>query len=97
MSPAEPARVLGFYSISPGAIEFARVPANLPTTNRATLARTSARGRPHILQDAGPDVRRDQEALWDPAGVATQALDRRPVSIIPLTMVPLTAPSRRYE
>lgn len=27
--PAEPARVLGFYSISPGAIEFARVPANL--------------------------------------------------------------------
>jgi GNAT superfamily N-acetyltransferase len=29
VSPAEPARVLGFYSISPGAIEFARVPANL--------------------------------------------------------------------
>jgi len=27
--PAEPARVLGFYSISPGAIEFARVPAML--------------------------------------------------------------------
>jgi len=27
--PAEPARVLGFYSISPGAIEFARVPARL--------------------------------------------------------------------
>ena len=27
--PAEPARVLGFYSISPGAIEFARVPAKL--------------------------------------------------------------------
>jgi GNAT superfamily N-acetyltransferase len=26
---AEPARVLGFYSISPGAIEFARVPARL--------------------------------------------------------------------
>ncbi len=26
---AEPARVLGFYSISPGAIEFARVPAKL--------------------------------------------------------------------
>jgi GNAT superfamily N-acetyltransferase len=26
---AEPTRVLGFYSISPGAIEFARVPANL--------------------------------------------------------------------
>lgn len=29
VSPAEPVRVLGFYSISPGAIEFARVPANL--------------------------------------------------------------------
>lgn len=29
VSPAEPARVVGFYSISPGAIEFARVPANL--------------------------------------------------------------------
>lgn len=29
MSPAEPASVLGFYSISPGAIAFARVPANL--------------------------------------------------------------------
>jgi len=27
--PAAPARVLGFYSISPGAIEFARVPAGL--------------------------------------------------------------------
>jgi GNAT superfamily N-acetyltransferase len=27
VSPAEPARVLGFYSISPGAIEWARVPA----------------------------------------------------------------------
>jgi len=27
--PAEPARVLGYYSISPGAIEFARVPAKL--------------------------------------------------------------------
>jgi GNAT superfamily N-acetyltransferase len=27
--PAEPARVLGFYSISPGAIEFAHVPAKL--------------------------------------------------------------------
>lgn len=29
LSAAEPARVLGYYSISPGAIEFARVPANL--------------------------------------------------------------------
>ncbi len=29
VSPVEPARVLGFYSISPGSIEFARVPANL--------------------------------------------------------------------
>ena len=29
VSAAAPARVLGFYSISPGAIEFARVPANL--------------------------------------------------------------------
>jgi GNAT superfamily N-acetyltransferase len=29
VSPAEPARVLGFHSISPGSIEFARVPANL--------------------------------------------------------------------
>jgi GNAT superfamily N-acetyltransferase len=29
VSPATPARVLGFYSISPGAIEFARVPAKL--------------------------------------------------------------------
>ena len=29
VSPGEPARVLGFYSISPGAIEFARVPASL--------------------------------------------------------------------
>ena len=29
VSPGEPTRVLGFYSISPGAIEFARVPANL--------------------------------------------------------------------
>jgi GNAT superfamily N-acetyltransferase len=29
VSPAEPAHVLGFYSISPGSIEFARVPANL--------------------------------------------------------------------
>lgn len=29
VSPMEPARVLGFYSISPGSIEFARVPANL--------------------------------------------------------------------
>jgi len=28
-SPAKPTRVLGFYSISPGAIEFARVPENL--------------------------------------------------------------------
>ena len=27
--PAEPTRVLGYYSISPGAIEFARVPATL--------------------------------------------------------------------
>jgi hypothetical protein len=27
--PADPARVLGYYSISPGAIEFARVPASL--------------------------------------------------------------------
>jgi GNAT superfamily N-acetyltransferase len=29
VSPAERARVLGFYSISPGAIEFARVPGKL--------------------------------------------------------------------
>lgn len=29
VSPEESARVLGFYSISPGSIEFARVPANL--------------------------------------------------------------------
>lgn len=29
MAPAEPARVLGYYSISPGAIEFARAPAHL--------------------------------------------------------------------
>ena len=29
VSPAEPARVLGFYSIGLGAIEFARVPAKL--------------------------------------------------------------------
>jgi GNAT superfamily N-acetyltransferase len=29
VSPSEPARVLGFYSISPGAIEFAHVPASL--------------------------------------------------------------------
>ncbi len=29
VSPVEPARVLGFYSINPGSIEFARVPANL--------------------------------------------------------------------
>ena len=29
VSPAEPARVLGYYSISPGSIEFARVPAKL--------------------------------------------------------------------
>ncbi|MDP2955560.1 MAG: hypothetical protein Q8N53_03995 [Longimicrobiales bacterium] len=29
VSPVEPSRVLGFYSISPGAIEFARVPARL--------------------------------------------------------------------
>lgn len=29
VSPMEPARVLGFYSIGPGSIEFARVPANL--------------------------------------------------------------------
>ena len=29
VSPAEPARILGYYSISPGAIEFARVPSNL--------------------------------------------------------------------
>ncbi len=28
-SPAEPARVLGYYSISPGAMEFDRVPAQL--------------------------------------------------------------------
>ena len=27
--PAEPTRVLGYYSISPGAVEFARVPARL--------------------------------------------------------------------
>lgn len=27
--PAEPARILGYYTISPGAIEFARVPAAL--------------------------------------------------------------------
>jgi GNAT superfamily N-acetyltransferase len=29
VSPAEPARVLGFYSISPGSVEFARMPASL--------------------------------------------------------------------
>jgi GNAT superfamily N-acetyltransferase len=29
VSPAAPERILGFYSISPGAIEFTRVPANL--------------------------------------------------------------------
>jgi GNAT superfamily N-acetyltransferase len=29
VSPAEPKRVLGYYTISPGAIEFARVPAIL--------------------------------------------------------------------
>ena len=29
VSPTEPARILGFYSISPGAIEFARVPSRL--------------------------------------------------------------------
>ncbi len=29
VSPAKPTHVLGFYSISPGAIEFARVPAKL--------------------------------------------------------------------
>jgi GNAT superfamily N-acetyltransferase len=29
VSPAEPNRVLGYYSISPGSIEFARVPAKL--------------------------------------------------------------------
>lgn len=29
VSPAEPAHILGFYSISPGSIEFARVPANV--------------------------------------------------------------------
>jgi len=29
VSPADPVRVMGFYSISPGAIEFARVPAKL--------------------------------------------------------------------
>jgi hypothetical protein len=29
VSPAEPAQALGYYSISPGAIEFARVPARL--------------------------------------------------------------------
>ena len=29
VSPADPARILGFYTISPGAIEFARVPADL--------------------------------------------------------------------
>ena len=29
VSPVEPARVLGYYSISPGAIEFDRVPATL--------------------------------------------------------------------
>ena len=29
VSPAEPAHVLAYYSISPGAIEFARVPAKL--------------------------------------------------------------------
>jgi GNAT superfamily N-acetyltransferase len=29
VTPAEPTRVLGYYSISPGAIEFSRVPAKL--------------------------------------------------------------------
>jgi GNAT superfamily N-acetyltransferase len=29
VSPAEPARILGFYSISPGSLEFARVPGEL--------------------------------------------------------------------
>jgi GNAT superfamily N-acetyltransferase len=29
VNPAAPARVLGFYSISPGAVAFARVPVNL--------------------------------------------------------------------
>lgn len=29
VSPAEPARVLGYYSISPGAIDFDRVPENI--------------------------------------------------------------------
>jgi hypothetical protein len=27
--PTEPARIMGYYSISPGAVEFARVPAEL--------------------------------------------------------------------
>jgi GNAT superfamily N-acetyltransferase len=29
VTPAEPAHILGFYAISPGSIEFARVPGNL--------------------------------------------------------------------
>lgn len=29
VSPAEPSRILGYYSISPGAIEFARVPTSV--------------------------------------------------------------------
>ena len=29
VAPAEPARVLGFYAISPGSVEFARVPGQL--------------------------------------------------------------------
>ena len=29
VAPAEPARLLGFYAISPGSVEFARVPGNL--------------------------------------------------------------------
>lgn len=32
VSPGEPTRVLGFYSISPGAVEFARAPAGLTGT-----------------------------------------------------------------
>src|SRR5262245_7867166 len=37
VSPSEPTRVMGYYSISPGTIEFARVPPTNQETRRAVF------------------------------------------------------------
>jgi hypothetical protein len=50
--PAEPAHILGYYSISPGSIEFARVPsaARQPSTLPQKCPAALAAGRPTVGQ-----------------------------------------------